>query len=181
MWIGFGKGFMALQGKFIIDNASLSPLSISGVGTFMAFSGNGPYRNRGGCTGVVGQGPIPAGRYWIVDRPAGGLRSRMETWVRDTWNNHSGAPSNHSEWFALYCDDGRIDDYTWVNGVERGNFRLHPASGEGRSLGCITLPSHADFQTIRKALLHTQRISVRNSGLKAYGWIEVIAYGNSCP
>lgn len=39
---------MALQGKFVINDADFSPLSIFGVGTFMAFSGNGAYRNRGG-------------------------------------------------------------------------------------------------------------------------------------
>ncbi len=41
---------MALQGKFVVNNAHYSPLSIFGVGTFMAFSGNKAYRNRGGCT-----------------------------------------------------------------------------------------------------------------------------------
>ncbi|WP_425480186.1 tlde1 domain-containing protein [Dyella monticola] len=89
--------------------------------------------------------------------------------------------SHHSEWFALYRDDGSIDDYTRVNGIRRGNFRLHPAGGYGRSLGCITLPSYTDFHAIRKALLHTNVIAIGNTGLNAYGWIEVVAYGTSCP
>jgi hypothetical protein len=67
---------MALQGKFVVKKAPLSPLCVMGVGTFMAFSGEGIYRNRGGCTAIKDSGPIPAGRYWIVDRPTGGLRSR---------------------------------------------------------------------------------------------------------
>ena len=34
---------MALQGKFVINGADFSPLTFYGVGTFMAFSGNGDY------------------------------------------------------------------------------------------------------------------------------------------
>ncbi|WP_433691402.1 tlde1 domain-containing protein [Kosakonia cowanii] len=37
-----------------------------------------------------------------------------------------GAEFGHSDWFALYYDDIGIDDWTWVKGVQRGNFRLHP-------------------------------------------------------
>jgi hypothetical protein len=70
---------------------------------------------------------------------------------------------------------------TWVNGVQRGQFRLHPAGGLGISLGCITLPSHSDFMRIRNALLHTSKIPASSSGLSAYGAIEVITYGNTCP
>ncbi|MEW6339781.1 MAG: DUF2778 domain-containing protein [Paraburkholderia sp.] len=172
---------MALQGKFLVNNAPLSPLTMYGVGTFMAFSGNGIYRNRGGCTAVPDNGPIPAGRYWIVDRPEGGLGSQAWAATKDAWNSITGAPSHHSEWFALYRDGGKIDDYTWVKGVQRGQFRLHPAGGRGISLGCITLTSYTDFEKIRQALLHAPTIPARNSGLRAYGTIEVITYGDTCP
>ncbi|WP_345889816.1 hypothetical protein [Paraburkholderia sp. Cy-641] len=30
---------------------------------------------------------------------------------------------------------------TWINGVKRGQFRLHPADGQDVLLGCITLPA----------------------------------------
>lgn len=40
---------MALHGKFVINDAYYSPLSSPGVGTFLVFSGNGAYRNRGVC------------------------------------------------------------------------------------------------------------------------------------
>ncbi|ACR29342.1 Hypothetical protein bglu_1g22440 [Burkholderia glumae BGR1] len=73
------------------------------------------------------------------------------------------------------------DDTTWVDGVERGHFRLHPAGGAGISLGCITLPSLTDFMRIRNALLHTVTIPARRAGLRSYGTIEVITYGNTCP
>ncbi|MBN3801774.1 DUF2778 domain-containing protein [Paraburkholderia sp. Ac-20336] len=52
-----------------------------------------------------------------------------------------GRSSNHSACFALYRNDGVIDDVTWINGVKRGQFRLHPADGQDVLLGCITLPA----------------------------------------
>jgi hypothetical protein len=172
---------MPLQGKFLVNNKMFSPLTICGVGAFLAFSGNYTYRNRGGCTAIRNNGPIPSGRYWVVDRPSGGIRSRIRTWATDAVNSMLGTPTHHDEWFALYRDDNIIDDYTWVNGVERGNFRLHPVRGDGVSLGCITVQNLSDFHTIRRALLHTSTVSVRNTGLRAYAIIEVIANGNTCP
>lgn len=38
---------MVLYGKFIIHDAYYSLLSLSDLGTFLVFSGNGAYRNRG--------------------------------------------------------------------------------------------------------------------------------------
>ncbi|MBN3806622.1 DUF2778 domain-containing protein [Paraburkholderia sp. Ac-20336] len=172
---------MAYTGKFLVNNEPLSPLTILGIGTFKAYSGNGAYRNKGGCTAIPDNGPIPAGKYWIVDRPTGGIRSRTIAGAKDAWNTFLGSSSHHDEWFALYRDDGSIDDITWINGVKRGQFRLHPSGGRGLSLGCITLPSHVDFKIIRQALLRTAAVPVRNSGLHAYGSIEVVTYGNTCP
>lgn len=68
---------MALHGKFVINDAYYSPLSFPGIGTFLAFSGNGVYRNRGACGMIPKEGPVPAGKYWIVDRPQGGLKSQL--------------------------------------------------------------------------------------------------------
>jgi hypothetical protein len=172
---------MALQGKFIVNNQPFSPLIIYGVGAFQAFSGNNIYRNRGGCTAIPDNGPIPAGKYWIVDRRAGGIRSQVQAWGKDLANTLIGNPSDHNEWFALYRDDGRIDDDTWINGIKRSNFRLHPVGGSGVSFGCITLQSRADFQRLRSALLHTAAVTAGDSGIRAYGWIEVIANGDTCP
>ncbi|MCL2898527.1 DUF2778 domain-containing protein [Brenneria tiliae] len=173
---------MAIHGKFEVNNADFSPLTMNGVGTFMAFSGNDKYRNKGGCVLVPNNGPIPAGRYWIVDRPTGGLKSIAKSLAKDLWNSVAKQnPSNHFEWFALYRDDGQIDDYTWIEGVSRGNFRLHPIGGAGLSLGCITLQRKTDFSMLRNILLNTQKIPVNNSAkLMAYGSIEVITHGKNC-
>lgn len=125
-------------------------------------------------------GPVPAGKYWIVDRPEGGLRSQVNAGIRDLYNHVvNGATFRHNEWFALWRDDWGIDDYTWIEGVKRGNFRLHPGT---LSEGCITLPHDSDFAMLRNALLRTQRVDVPcTSKLKAYGTIEVIANGKTCP
>ena len=172
---------MPLDGTFVVDSEKLLPLTFLGVGTFMAFSGEGAYRNKGGCAAIKDRGPIPAGRYWIVDRPAGGLRTKTIALGKDLWNAANGVPTSHNEWFALYRDDVNVDDYTWINDIERGNFRLHPVGGGGHSYGCITLQSRSEFQTLRRALLNTTTIVAGNSGKNAYGTIEVITYGDTCP
>ncbi|WP_312629604.1 tlde1 domain-containing protein [Scandinavium sp.] len=90
----------------------------------MAFSGNGAYKNRGGCGKYSGKksgdGPLPEGRYWIVSRGSGGKISKAIAWVKDTYNQHaSGAEFRRDEWFALYPNDWNIDDTLWVEGVRR--------------------------------------------------------------
>lgn len=172
---------MPLQGKFVVSGQDLSPLVVPGVGKFPAFSGDGNYRNQGGCTARPNQGPIPAGRYWIVDRPQGGIKTRLINTAIEARFSLTRSPVNYSDWFALYRDDGMIDDYTWAEGVKRGNFRLHPAGGRGVSLGCITLQSRADYAALRRAILRTPTVHLRDTGLSTYGWIDVTTYGNTCP
>ncbi|MFB9086839.1 tlde1 domain-containing protein [Erwinia tracheiphila] len=78
-------------------------------------------------------------------------------------------------------NDGTIDDYTFINGVRRGNFRLHPRGPMGVSEGCITFVNRSDFLQIRQALLATSPVMLRN-GLRSYGTIEVVANGSkACP
>ncbi|WP_082716174.1 MULTISPECIES: tlde1 domain-containing protein [Burkholderia] len=52
-----------------------------------------------------------------------------------------GYGTNRSQWFALYRDDGKVDDETIINAVRRSAFRLHPIGPHGRSDGSITLAS----------------------------------------
>ena len=162
---------MALQGKFVINDANFSPLMFYGVGTFMAFSGSAPYRNHGACAMIPRKGPVPEGKYWIVARPAGGPGSKAITWLKDAFNSLYGNNTvPHAEWFALYRDDGVIDDYTWIESVRRGAFRLHPGT---LSEGCITLAHVTDFITIRKALLRAPTVAIHSTGLQAFGTIDV--------
>ena len=48
------KRSMALHGKLILNGADYAPFNLYGVGVFMAFSGNGIYRNKGACGAVKG-------------------------------------------------------------------------------------------------------------------------------
>lgn len=173
---------MALHGKFVLNDADYSPFTLYGVGTFFAFSGNGIYRNRGACSSVLKNGPLPTGRYWIVERGSGGFFSGLKANAQDTWNRvWNGATFGRDEWFALYRDEWGIDDGTWINNVHRGLFRLHPGH---ISEGCITIPHNSDYALIRNALMRTQPIHVPcMKMLKARGVIEVLANGfsNSCP
>lgn len=169
---------MTIHGKFLIGDADFAPLFMYGVGTFMAYSGNGTYRNRAGCVAVPNNGPIPNGRYHIVKRPSGGLKGIIRTDAHDFYSWPTSTPVIKYEWFALYRDDGKIDDTTWINGVERGNFRLHPPGPLGVSRGCITLQHRTDFLSIRQALLSTRQIKLSNV-LMSYGVIEVILNGKA--
>lgn len=168
---------MALKGKFTVNDADFSPLLMYGIGTFMAYSGNREYRNRAGCIAVPDNGPIPDGLYHIVKRSTGGWIGIIRTDLHDSYSWLTSTPVIKYEWFALYRDDGRIDDYTWVNNVERGNFRLHPRGPLGVSLGCITLQHRTDFIAIRQALLCTSQVKLRN-GLMSFGTIEVVLNGS---
>ncbi|WP_240162656.1 tlde1 domain-containing protein [Paraburkholderia sp. Cy-641] len=60
-------------------------------------------------------------------------------WRSSGYGGTIGRSSNHSAWFALYRNNVAIDDVTWINSVKRGQFRLHPADGQGVLLGCVTL------------------------------------------
>ena len=88
------------------------------------------------------------------------------------WAATKYSGSGRSVWFALYRDDGNIDDWTFIDHVERGHFRLHPAGYMGISEGCITLPSPSHFAVLREALLRTPTMQV-TATLTAYGTVQV--------
>lgn len=173
---------MALQGKLVLNGADYAPFNLYGVGVFMAFSGNGIYRNKGACRAIKGDGPLPPGKYWIVERGSGGFFSGIKAKAQDTWNKYKhGAAFGRDEWFALYRDDWGIDDGTWVDDVYRGLFRLHPGV---LSEGCITIANNSDYGIIRSALLNTPPVQVPcMRSLMARGWVEVVAggYSHTCP
>lgn len=69
---------MALEGRLIINHELVSQFTLHGVGTFPAYSGSGEFRNQTGCVDVPKAGPLPPGRYHIVDRPTGGWKGVSE-------------------------------------------------------------------------------------------------------
>lgn len=107
-----------------------------------------------------------------MDRPDGSWRNELLTWFKDLCNG-----TNHNEWFGLY-NDITMSDSLFVNGVERGGFRLHPLrpDGSGESWGCITFRNISDFQKLRSALLATQKMRIKNK-ISAYG--NVIVTGST--
>lgn len=81
---------------------------------------------------------------------------------------------DRSQWFALYRADGKIDDETFINGVRRGAFGLHPIGPQRRSEGCITLASPPGFQKLGSYLRgQGATLAVPGTTLKAYGTVEV--------
>ncbi|MGJ0479625.1 DUF2778 domain-containing protein [Pantoea agglomerans] len=168
---------MALHGKFELNDADYSPLTFPGVGTFLAFSGDGACRNHVTCGAIPTQGPVPAGLYWIVDRPEGSTFNQVRAIMGDTFNRtFKGAVFSHSKWFALFPDNwGNVKDSLWIEGVSRGGFRLHPGQ---LSEGCITLAHNTDFGLLRNALLRTTKTPVTcMKNMMAYGTIKVITNG----
>ena len=74
-----------------------------------------------------------------------------------------------------------MSDHVFVNGIERGAFRLHPLrpNGEGESWGCITFYSVADFNLVRKAIVSRKKFKVPGkSSLMAYGRVDVSGRDN---
>ena len=157
-----------IQCTFHLNGFGLSNLSCPGIGFFPAYTGNaGGHRNNPDSVSVLNVGPLPPGRYYIVDRPQGGRLG----WFRDYVESELSG-SDRDVWFGLFRDDGAIDDYTFIEEVRRGNFRLHPAGYRGVSNGCITLPSPSHYAILRTALLNTPTL-VLSGGLRAYGTIHV--------
>ena len=120
-----------------------------GATSFSAFSGLGEHVNRRVSACILGAGPIPPGTYCIFDRQSGGLLGPF----RDLF-------TSRDEWFALYADDGRIDDETFCEKVKRGEFRLHPKGTRGRSEGCIVIDKKTDFMYLRTILRNSKHIEI---------------------
>lgn len=95
----------------------------------------------------------------------------MFTGIRDSFASFVSG-SDRSVWLALYRQDSNIDDLTFIEDVERGHFRLHPAGYKGVSEGCITFPRLSGFMLLREALLKTEPY-IATPTLKAFGTVQV--------
>lgn len=145
---------------FELNGEPLSSFEI-GASSFPSFSGLGPHVNRRVSACIPSQGPIPPGEYFILDRESGGRLGRL-------YDLFSG----RTDWFALYANDGKVDDETWCEQVNRGRFRLHPKGPRGVSEGCIVIDQIADFQALRILLRSGERSNV--AGTSFTTWAKVV-------
>lgn len=159
---------MPAECTFVLNRKRMSVLNCSGFGTSLAFSGNGRFVDDPDATAIPDDGPLPKGIYYIVDRQSGGRLG----WLNDIGTDLL-AGTHRSDWFALYRNDGRIDDWTFINGVKRGNFRLHPVGYWGISEGCITLPHRGQFERLRKFLKAQQTARIPGTNIAYYGRVSV--------
>lgn len=154
---------------FSLNNQSMSTLTVPGLGTFPAYSGNKRAINDPASVTSAHNGPLPPGRYYIVDRQD---RPSVGRYLIDL--AHLVLGEDRQTWFSLYRDDGTIDDRTTVNGHPRSSFRLHPSGYFRLSEGCLTLQSRHDFQRIRAFLLiHGATDPVPQTTLHSYGMVEI--------
>ncbi|QBR00317.1 DUF2778 domain-containing protein [Paraburkholderia pallida] len=159
---------MPAQCFYNLNGQRMSTLTCVGIGGFAAFSGSGVDTNNPASIAIRNSGPLPLGLYYIVARPSGGRMGWLYDFVKD---QASGV--HHEDWFALYRDDGQIDDYTVINGVRRGNFRIHPNGRLGRSEGCITIAAQRDFARLRQWLLSQKTGVIPRTGISYYGTVIV--------
>jgi hypothetical protein len=159
---------MPAQCTFILNGKSVSTFLCSGLTGMAAFSGKRAYVDNPDAQAVADAGPIPKGTYFIIARQSGGRLGWLWDWARDRASH-----SERDQWFALYRNDNVIDDYTFVEGVRRGNFRLHPNGRFGISEGCITLLSQAQFDQLRKFLLSQETKIVPGTNIPYYGTVTV--------
>lgn len=147
--------------EFELNSQPSSELQCECGESFTAFSGAaGEARNNPDFASAADLGPLPPGRYYIVDRPVGGRLG----WLYGLFKK---------DWYGLYRDDGIVDDRTTVDDVTRGAFRLHPG---GRSEGCITLGNQDQFDRLRQLLESTNpQVLPTAEGLLYYGVIDVTA------
>ena len=86
---------------FKLNGQPMSSFDI-GAKSCPAFSGLGSHVNKRISACIPSRGPIPPGEYFILDRESGGRLG----WLYDLFNGRS-------DWFALYANDGKVDDMSW--------------------------------------------------------------------
>lgn len=158
---------MPVACTFQLNGKPTSLLQCPGIGNLAAFSGHDRGRDNPAAVALEDIGPIPPGRYYIVDRQSGGRLG----WLYDFLRTYAYG-TDRDKWFALWRE--KTGDTTIINGVRRGQFRLHPIGPQGLSDGCITITSPHSFDALA-AYLRKQGASwpVPGTTLKAYGWVDV--------
>ena len=159
---------MPISCTFTLNHKSISEFACPGFGSVPAFSGRNRYVNDPRSTAVPKAGPLPTGTYFIIDRQSGGRFGWLWDRIEDI-----GARTTRSEWFALYRNDDLIDDSTFVKGIERGHFRVHPVGRFGRSDGRITLPDVEQFNKLRAYLRSQPKGRIPGTAIDYYGTVSV--------
>lgn len=152
--------------EFKLNDQPMSKLSVTHTGklfSYPAFSGFGPHVNRRVDACLKNVGPIPLGRYYILNRESGGRFG----WLRDFYQDRS-------DWFSLYAIDSKVDDETWCESVKRGEFRLHPKGTFGISEGCIVVDEMRKFIELRSLLLSKPAQKPHGLNFAALGIVEVL-------
>jgi len=154
---------------YVLNGEPLSRLVCDGV-SYDAFSGDAAsYVNDVRYQDVPDLGPLPLGRYYILDRESGGLTG----WLRDPIQDYF-AGTDKSEWLSLYRDDDLVDDNTIINNTQRGAFRIHPIGPRGISQGCVTLFSPLAFVVLRQYIRNRRGETLPGKSIKYYGILDVI-------
>jgi hypothetical protein len=146
-----------------------SQLVCDGV-TYEAFSGNmAAYVNKARYQDVPNNGPLPLGRYYLLDRATGGRLGWFYQSLEKRFSN-----IDHSEWFSLYRDDDQVDDQTTINNIRRGEFRIHPVGPLRISKGCVTLTSHIAFDELKRYVRNKKGEILPGKGFRYYGVLHVL-------
>lgn len=152
---------------FHLNGRNLSAFVCPKLGSMPAFSGKPGYLNDPAKVAVAKHGPLPRGRYYIVNAQSGGKLG----WLKELSERGPGTARN--PWFALYRNDGKIDDFTFVQGVKRGNFRLYSIGSRGTSASGIALLSIAQFERLRTFLLSQETKPIPGTKTRYFGIVDV--------
>ncbi|MFM0415509.1 DUF2778 domain-containing protein [Paraburkholderia aromaticivorans] len=159
---------MPVKCTFVLNGKNSSTFTCEGTVPVTAFSGTGRGRDNPDETAVENVGPIPKGTYYLVDRQSGGYMGLIYDW----WNAQGVSSTDRRKWFMLW--NPATGDTTNINGIKRGNFRLHPVGRLGLSRGCITIASPNEFDRLQIFIRSRgQTMPVPGSALRAYGTVDV--------
>ena len=134
--------------------------------TSRVFSGNGDGKNNPDNVGNKDNGPIPPGKYYVIKRQSGGIRSQIEDWTYKLWNDN-----DKTQWLAFIAIDDALDDQKEINGVFRSSFRMHYGT---RSLGCITFLDKEVFEKAREFILETESRTVKGADGTEYIYYGIL-------
>lgn len=159
---------MPVKCTFVLNDQTYSTLTCEGTAPVQAFSGTDQGRDNPDDTAIKNVGPLPKGTYYLVDRQSGEVLGS----IRDWWSAHGEVSTDRHKWFMLW--NPVSGDMTNINGIKRGNFRLHPMGRMRLSQGCITVVNAYEFDRLQK-FIRSRGLTVPVPGttLRAYGTVEV--------